>query len=191
MIGTYRSAGGRFRFRVGLIFILALVAAIWPQNLQAIEDTIYFPETGMSVSFGFKRFFEERGGLEIFGYPITPEIQENGFTVQYFQRARYEYHPEHAGTRYEVQLGLLGDILTSGRDLSQSDSCRDDGQTSDTFLRQAMSSAAHSCASTTREGAWISSATPSRKSFKRTAEAYSTFSGHALSIILNCRRHIR
>ena len=115
MIGTYRSACGRFRFRVGLIFILALVAAIWPQNLRAIEDTIYFSETGMSVSFGFKRFFEERGGLEIFGYPITPEIQENGFTVQYFQRARYEYHPEHAGTRYEVQLGLLGDILTSGR----------------------------------------------------------------------------
>ena len=115
MIGTYRSACGRFRFRVGLIFILALVAAIWPQNLRAIEDTIYFSETGMSVSFGFKRFFEERGGLENFGYPITPEIQENGFTVQYFQRARYEYHPEHAGTRYEVQLGLLGDILTSGR----------------------------------------------------------------------------
>ena len=69
----------------------------------------------MSVSFGFKRFFEERGGLDIFGYPITPEVQENGFTVQYFQRARFEYHPEHAGTRYEVQLGLLGDILTSGR----------------------------------------------------------------------------
>jgi hypothetical protein len=31
--------------------------------------------------------------------------------VQYFQRARFEYHPEHAGTPYEVQLGLLGDQL--------------------------------------------------------------------------------
>jgi hypothetical protein len=29
--------------------------------------------------------------------------------VQHFQRARFEYHPEHAGTPYEVQLGLLGD----------------------------------------------------------------------------------
>ncbi|MCY4436099.1 MAG: hypothetical protein OXE05_02040 [Chloroflexi bacterium] len=115
MIGTYRNACGRSRFRVGLI-ILALFAAFMPSSLQANDDTISFPETGMSVSFGFKKYFEERGGLEIFGYPITPEIQENGFTVQYFQRARYEYHPEHAGTRYEVQLGLLGDILTSGRD---------------------------------------------------------------------------
>lgn len=99
----------------GLFIVLALLAAFWPRALSADEHTIYFPETGMSVSFGFKRYFQERGGLSIFGYPITPEIQEHGFTVQYFQRARFEYHPEHAGTIYEVQLGLLGDILTSGR----------------------------------------------------------------------------
>lgn len=102
--------------RVVLLLILALLAALWPQNVRATDHTIYFPDTGMSISFGFKRFFEQRGGVDIFGYPITPEIQEHGFTVQYFQRARFEYHPEHAGTRYEVQLGLLGDILTSGRD---------------------------------------------------------------------------
>ena len=29
--------------------------------------------------------------------------------MQYFQRARLEYHPEAAGTPNEVQLGLLGD----------------------------------------------------------------------------------
>ncbi|MDE2816611.1 MAG: hypothetical protein OXK81_07920 [Chloroflexota bacterium] len=115
MTCNYLSAMRQPVHRVGLIFILALLAALWPQPLHATDHTIYFPETGASVSFGFKRFFEERGGVEIFGYPITPEIQEGGRTVQYFQRARFEYHPEHAGTRYEVQLGLLGDILTSGR----------------------------------------------------------------------------
>jgi hypothetical protein len=30
------------------------------------------------------------------------------YQVQYFERNRFEYHPEFAGTRFEVQLGLLG-----------------------------------------------------------------------------------
>src|SRR6185295_16336666 len=76
-------------------------------------DTTYFPQTGHSVSFGFKRYFETRGNLEVFGYPTTEEIKEAGWTVQYFQRARFEYHPENAGTRYEVQLGLLGDLTAN------------------------------------------------------------------------------
>jgi len=71
----------------------------------------YFPETGYSVHFAFLKFFRENGGVDVFGYPTTQEVRENGFTVQYFQRARFEYHPQHAGTRYEVQLGLLGDAL--------------------------------------------------------------------------------
>src|SRR5262249_29825445 len=29
-------------------------------------------------------------------------------TVQYFERNRFEYHPENKGTQYEVLLGLLG-----------------------------------------------------------------------------------
>lgn len=115
MTAQYRSTLRRLTWRSRLILVVVLLAALWPQALRASDHTRFFPETGMSVSFGFKRFFEERGGIDIFGYPITPEIQEKGFTVQYFQRARFEYHPEHAGTRYEVQLGLLGDMLTSGR----------------------------------------------------------------------------
>ena len=30
---------------------------------------------------------------------------------EYFERNRFEYHPEAAGTPYEVQLGLLGASL--------------------------------------------------------------------------------
>jgi hypothetical protein len=59
----------------------------------AAADTTFFPQTNHSVSFGFKHFFDTRGGLENFGYPTTEEIRENGWTVQYFQRARFEYHP--------------------------------------------------------------------------------------------------
>lgn len=74
----------------------------------------YFPQTGYAVSFGFLRYFDRNGGVAAFGYPISnemiePDAQGKPHTVQYFQRARFEYHPELAGTRYEVELGLLGD----------------------------------------------------------------------------------
>lgn len=35
--------------------------------------------------------------------------------VQYFQRARFEYFPQFQGTQYDVQLQLLGDVLTVPR----------------------------------------------------------------------------
>jgi hypothetical protein len=97
-----------------LLMAAALAAAFAVPVPAHAADTTFFPQTGHSVSFGFKHFFSTRGGLDIFGYPTTEEITENGWTVQYFQRARFEYHPEFAGTPYEVELGLLGD-LTAGQ----------------------------------------------------------------------------
>ncbi len=50
----------------------------------------------------------------MYGYPISEEIQEESstdgktYTVQYFQRNRYEFHPDAVGTPFEVQVGLLG-----------------------------------------------------------------------------------
>jgi hypothetical protein len=81
-------------------------------------DQRYFPVTGHGVHYGFLRFFDAWGGLESFGYPISEELYgENGwpYAVQYFQRARFEYHPEHAGTPYEVQLGLVGEEALAAR----------------------------------------------------------------------------
>lgn len=75
---------------------------------------LYFPETGHSLAFGFKDFWENSGGLPVFGYPLTEEFTEvnpdtgQSYTVQYFQRQRFEYHPENRGTPYEVELGRLG-----------------------------------------------------------------------------------
>jgi N-acetylmuramoyl-L-alanine amidase len=78
-------------------------------------EAIYVEATGHNLGLAFRRFFDANGGLDLFGYPRTEEIQEGAYTVQYFQRARFEYHPEHAGTPYEVQLGLLGDQQTATR----------------------------------------------------------------------------
>ncbi|MBI4319668.1 MAG: PD40 domain-containing protein [Chloroflexi bacterium] len=83
---------------------------IAPEQIPAPDDPNrrYFPEIGHTVSFAFKEFFESRGGLEIFGYPITEPLVENGLSVQYFQRARFEEHPT-LSPPYNVSLGLLGD----------------------------------------------------------------------------------
>ena len=85
-------------------------------------DRDCFSETSHSLAYGFRAFWQQRGGLATFGYPISEEFQELNpdtgqmHTVQYFERARFEYHPEHAGTEYEVLLGLLNrdDLLADG-----------------------------------------------------------------------------
>jgi GH18 family chitinase len=91
-------------------------------------DRIYFKETGHSLSFGFKTFWNQSGGLPVFGYPLTEEFseqnQDNGktYTVQYFERQRFEYHPEHRLTHYETELGRLGAADAAERDLLNSSS---------------------------------------------------------------------
>jgi hypothetical protein len=73
----------------------------------------YFPETGHNVGGRFLAYWEANGGLARFGLPLAEEAAErlfagNTYTVQYFERARLEYHPENAGTPYEVLLGQFG-----------------------------------------------------------------------------------
>ncbi len=77
-------------------------------------DRYYFLETGHNLANGFKNYWDKNGGLAVFGYPQTEEFDERNpdtgkvYTVQYFERQRYEYHPENAGTPYETLLGRLG-----------------------------------------------------------------------------------
>jgi hypothetical protein len=84
-------------------------------------DRTFFPESGHSLGGAFRGFWQGRGGLAAFGYPISEEFgeinQQDGqfYTVQYFQRARFEYHPQNVGTPYEVQLGQLGRQLLNER----------------------------------------------------------------------------
>jgi hypothetical protein len=82
------------------------------------DDCMAFPATGHTVSGKFLDYWQANGGLAIFGYPISDEFTENGRTVQYFERQRFELHPEHAGTPFEVQLGLLGNVVLNGPNLT-------------------------------------------------------------------------
>ncbi len=74
-------------------------------------DRRFFPETGHSIGGPFRDFWERNGGLAQFGYPLTEEIPEDGRMVQWFERARFEAHPEAAGGPNQIQLTQLGRIL--------------------------------------------------------------------------------
>ena len=73
-----------------------------------------FTETNHTLRGVFYNYWVEHGGLAVFGFPKTEEFIEisptNGqpYMVQYFERNRFEYHPEIADPRYQVLLGLLG-----------------------------------------------------------------------------------
>jgi sortase (surface protein transpeptidase) len=73
-----------------------------------------FAETGHTLRGVFLNYWQANGGLAVFGFPLTEQFEEVNqadgrvYTVQYFERNRFEYHPENAGSRFEVLLGLLG-----------------------------------------------------------------------------------
>jgi hypothetical protein len=89
--------------------------AATPGGAMAQGAGRYYPQTGKTLAPEFISFYDARGGVPIFGYPLTDAEVEGGFKVQYLERARIEYHPENRGTAHEVQLGLLGSILNAGR----------------------------------------------------------------------------
>lgn len=78
------------------------------------EGTQDFPETGHTAAGIFLDYWNANGGLAQQGYPISEVIGEvsdlNGqaYTVQYFERAVFEYHPEEADPQYQVLLSQLG-----------------------------------------------------------------------------------
>ena len=109
-------------FGIGLILALLLPLALSTVQVTAAPGSArsrYFPETGYTVSGSFLDYWENNGGLYIYGYPITAEFEDvstdgNTYLTQYFERAIFEYHPEYAGTPYQVLLRLLGLINTEG-----------------------------------------------------------------------------
>jgi hypothetical protein len=84
-----------------------------PNQKVSTDNPRRFTETGHTIGGVFRQYWESHGGLAQQGYPISDEFQEidkdgNPRTVQYFQRAVFEYHQEFAGTSNEVLLSLLG-----------------------------------------------------------------------------------
>jgi len=95
------------------------VIAATPPSRDLESGLRYFFTTGKHVGFAFKEYFDAHGGVARFGYPVTNEFQQNGATMQYFAKARFEYRPHLAGTPAAVTLGLLGDELLTLWDAHQ------------------------------------------------------------------------
>jgi peptide/nickel transport system substrate-binding protein len=72
----------------------------------------WFQETRHSISGKILQYWNQYGGLQQFGFPLSEafdEISTDGktYSTQYFERAKFEVHPEKADP-YAVELGLLG-----------------------------------------------------------------------------------
>jgi hypothetical protein len=80
-----------------------------------VSDRRYFAETGHTLTGSFRRLWETRGGLPRFGFPLSEEMDEAGETVQYFERARFIYTPERAGSGSDVTLSPVGRLAALRR----------------------------------------------------------------------------
>ncbi len=81
---------------------------------------LWFAPTGHTLHGPFRAYWEAHGGLGQFGYPLSEDYTTplpgatGSYLVQYFERARFEYHPEINPPAGDVVLGLLGSDLTHG-----------------------------------------------------------------------------
>ena len=69
------------------------------------SQMIYVPETRQSLRLGFLNFWRDGGGVDLFGYPISEEVVDDGVTAQWFQRGKLTYV---AGRTPEIQIADLG-----------------------------------------------------------------------------------
>jgi beta propeller repeat protein len=90
------------------------ITPIAPPTALPGTGSTTFPETGKTTTGIFLDYWNAHGGLAQQGYPISDVIGEisdldgQPYTVQYFERAVFEYHPEQSDPQYQVLLSQLG-----------------------------------------------------------------------------------
>jgi uncharacterized protein YkwD len=104
-----------------LVLLLASALLAPAAHTYAQPACRFFPETGRQICGRLLEYWDQSGGLSVFGYPIADQVSQQvegrSFQAQQFERNRLELHPENARP-YDVLLGRLGaDALArSGRD---------------------------------------------------------------------------
>lgn len=90
------------------LLVLTVLLGAAPAGRAQAQSKLYFPQTGHFLGGAFRSFWERRGGVEIFGYPITEEFYQkrDGRVAQYFERARFEL--DVRGNVAIISLGLIG-----------------------------------------------------------------------------------
>jgi hypothetical protein len=110
--------------------------ALLTERADAPAGARYFAETGHALAGEFRSYYESHGlelgdrgisareSLALFGYPLSEPFDEINpdtheiLRVQYFERARFELHPENQPP-YRVLLGRLAFVALHGRNSSE------------------------------------------------------------------------
>jgi len=73
------------------------------------HDSRYYPQTGFRIdSDTIDNYFNRRGGVATFGYPVSRTFLFQGFTVQFFQRRVVQIGPDgHARLLNVLDPGML------------------------------------------------------------------------------------
>lgn len=83
--------------------------------MRSTSRSVYFPATGHDLAGRFLAYWRAHAGAVYLGAPLSDVVIEgNGdgsgrrYPIQWCEYGRLEYHAEHRGTRFAIQLGLLG-----------------------------------------------------------------------------------
>lgn len=108
----------RLRVVIGLSLLIPLFMLTFGPTFVATTEPAPLPnacaaETGKCVRGLLYAYWTGNGGAARNGLPLTDEFDETGMDgathrVQYFERARFEYHGEAVNTPAVVQMGLIG-----------------------------------------------------------------------------------
>jgi hypothetical protein len=118
------------RRSLAILLTLCLLSASWVSVHAQTQgqDFRYFSETGHNVKGDFLKFYNSNPNATfLYGYPITEEfVNKDGKTVQYFQRARFEYRADlPEGQRVQLtQLGRETYLSTGTLNVSNTFACR-------------------------------------------------------------------
>ncbi len=81
------------------------------------SNSVYFRQTAHYLKDAFLNYWLMNGGVNIYGYPISEEFTKDGVIVQYFERSRFEYHPNSIRP-WKVELTSVGNLVTQGREFA-------------------------------------------------------------------------
>ncbi|HYF61613.1 MAG TPA: hypothetical protein VD886_02300 [Herpetosiphonaceae bacterium] len=122
---AYALAGDAVQWGAHGGMLMRFSAEALPTARVAEGGERYFPQTGHTLGGAFKAYYEGHGldlghpgvsadeSLALFGYPLSEPFEEINpdtgelLRVQYFERARFEWHPENPDP-YKVLLGRFG-----------------------------------------------------------------------------------
>ncbi len=104
-----------------LFLILCLLPFFAFATPAAAAPKFCFPQVPDCITFRFATFWRDNGGLSVFGLPLSPaaneQVGDQKYKVQYFERARFEYHKGDP-LPYDMLLGRIGadQLAAQGRD---------------------------------------------------------------------------